>query len=92
MPGMGIGEGLFAEAAEVCLKHVAGFHKCLVKGIACVEIVGGVPAILLCKLHVIPKEFAICGVSAVLDDGLRTLTGIFAAEVGYTLLCHEDFD
>ena len=41
-------------------------------------------------LQVVPEQLLVVGVSAVLDDALSSLCGTLAAQVGNTLLCHDD--
>ena len=78
--------------AEVGLKHVAGLHECLVEGERCAEVVVDVAFALRGELEVVPHQFLVHRVHAVLDDGLCALQRVFAAQVGHALLGGEDLD
>lgn len=82
-----------ASAGEICPigeAHVAFLEEHLVHAQGGGEAVAGLP--LGGNLQVIPKELLVVGVGAVLDDGLGTLHGALAAQVGDALLGDDDVD
>ena len=81
---------LLRQLAPVGEAHVALLHECLVHAEGGTQVVAGVA--LGGVVQVVPQELAVVGVCTVLDDGLGTLHGALAAEVGDTLLGDEDVD
>ena len=55
-----------------------------------VERVGCLTA--LAHAQVVPKEFLVVGIYAILDDCFGTLYGVFSAQVGYALIGDEHID
>ena len=44
------------------------------------------------NLQVVPQQLSVVGMCTVLDDGLGTLLGSLATQVGNTLLGNDDVD
>lgn len=70
--------------------HVARLHECLMECEGILEAVLRMESLALGELEIIPHELLVVGMHAVLDDGLRTLYGTLAAQVGNALLRGKD--
>ena len=68
-------------------RHIARAQEFVVEPECGVQIVGCVSAFR--EFQIIPQQLSVHGVCAVFYNGLGTLDGRFAAQVGYTLLCGE---
>ena len=68
--------------------HVTLAGQRVVHGEGCRQVMTGLSH--LGNLQVVPQELLVVGVCTVLDDALSTLDGTLAAQVGNTLLGHDD--
>ena len=81
---------LLHQLAPVGEAHIALLHERLMHAEGCTQVVAGMT--LGGVVQIIPQQLAVVGVCTVLDDGLGTLHGTLAAEVGDTLLGDENVD
>ena len=72
---------------EICKTHIALATECVVECECTRQIVMSMTA--CCKLEIVAEKWLIVWMCTVLDDEISTLQRTLAAEIGYTLLCHD---
>ena len=83
-------QNVLCGSGERCVAHVAGFVEGVVECEGAFEHVRCLAA--ASDFEIVVEQFAVHGVSAVVDNLVGALNGVFSAEVGDALVGDEDVD